>query len=142
MLNSKGLTLVELLATITIIGILSGAITVAYNTYQKKAINQSYETMIKSAGEAAEEYFMDHNNTTEVTLKTLAEEKYISNIDDPADKNNHKGCTGTVIKEDTTRDSNSIEDVKYEITINCTNYKDCRKYPSADEKGKMLKCNS
>lgn len=133
MLNSKGFSLVELLAAITIIGLLMGAMTIGYTRYQKKAIDNSYKTMFQSAGEAAEEYFMDHHNENQVTIETLVKEAYLSNADDPADKNNTAGCSGKVINQTPpSNSSDSLSKLKYLITIECTNYTDTKIYPDSN----------
>ena len=93
-MNKRGFSLVELLAAIAILAILSSiAITASYR-YQQKAKKQAYDTLVASAKEAAEEYAMEHPSATTVNFDTLVKEGYLENAIDPAAKD--KNCTGTV----------------------------------------------
>lgn len=58
-LNRSGFTLIELTASILILGILMLIGIAAITTYMDQSRKQAYDTMARSASEAAEEYIMD-----------------------------------------------------------------------------------
>lgn len=60
-LNKKGFTLIEILATVTILGILSGVAVIATSRYLDKARNDSYKAMEESSYVAAQNYLQKHN---------------------------------------------------------------------------------
>ena len=90
----KGFSLVELLAVIAIIGILSGLGIGAYSRYENKARQEAYDTLVKSSISAAESYLMDHPGTTDVNFDTLVNNDYLENSTDSYDK--ASDCVGTV----------------------------------------------
>ena len=66
-LNNKGFSLIELLAAVTILGILMLVAVVGYSKYIDKAKKDSINIFNKSAISAAEEYFMDNPYENNVT---------------------------------------------------------------------------
>ena len=86
-INSKGFSLVEILAVITIIGILSGIGVAAYGRYKEKAINENMDALVRSTISAFDEYLMDHPNETTVFSSRLISDEYLSNDVDPYNKN-------------------------------------------------------
>ena len=119
--NMRGYTLVEILATITILGILSTTAIIAYNRYRDKARVESYDTLAQSAVSAMEEYIMDNPEETSVTFEELYEKNY---LEEPIDSNNPgKKCEGKVSIKDTTTESNTNLDINdYEVNLCCNNY--------------------
>ena len=115
-MNKKGFTLVEILAAITILGILSLMAIAGYTRYIDYSKNKSYKHMAKSASTAAEEYIMDHpgdavktkkvnssngkkyvisnSGADGVLFETLIEEGYLSGASDPDNKGHD--CKGRV----------------------------------------------
>ena len=88
-MNKKGFTLVELLITFVIIGIISGLGVFAYNSIFGLATDEYYITIENSMLFAGNEYFSDHrserptlNETREVSLSTLVERKYLDPVKD------------------------------------------------------------
>ena len=59
-MKSKGFTMVELLATITILGIISLLAIGGYMRYQYQAQEKALEVLLSSAASAAEEFVMDN----------------------------------------------------------------------------------
>ena len=114
-MNKKGFTMVELLAAITIMGIMMLIAGAAVTVYLNKSRENAYVTMALSAKQGAEEYIMEYpgNALSEeeykkmvtdgtlkekyspVTFDELTSLKFISNPQDPADSSNK--CTGRVI---------------------------------------------
>ena len=124
-IKDKGFTLVELLATIIILGLLT---TIAYVSVTKilDRGNDSYydsqENMLVLAGR---EYFADHRSelpkeiggTSTVTLETLIEEKYI----DPIKDKNENVCDE--LNSTVTAQKITDRDFQYYGILECGNYK-------------------
>ena len=125
-MNKKGFSLVELLGVLVILGILSATIILAYSKYKNKAINQSYETMLKDAASAAENYFLDNVNNDKVDIETLVNFNYLSKTIDPKNKNSN--CTGKVSKT-IKKNNNKLDKIIVKVEIQCTNKKLCKIFP-------------
>lgn len=119
MKNNKGFTLVELLATVLILGILSVAALIAYTSYLTSTRNKAYDTMARSAANAASEYGMDYYGVDSVTFKELYEDQYLEYPQDPSSSG--KMCTGKVYIH---RNENidAIETEEYDVIVCCANF--------------------
>ena len=118
-INNKGFSMIELLLTITILGILMGVGMEAFSRYQKKARVQAVDTMAKSATQAAEEYLMDHPNAKKVTFEQLYDGNYINNITDPYGNGN---CAGRIkITKEKQESSKKLSSNKYQVSLCCSN---------------------
>ena len=115
-MNNKGFTLIEILASVTILAILTGLAIAGYTRYIDYSKNKAYTNMAKSASIAAEEFVMDnpgvaveteevtdHGKTKYVfkdedaygiTFSELVEEGYLSGAADPNNKGSQ--CNGFV----------------------------------------------
>ena len=136
MKNNKGFSLVELLAVLAILGILFVIGITAYSRYKVKARKQGYETMAKSASQAASEYKMDHPSATAVTFDTLHKNGYLSSLNDPGSKNSL--CSGSVNIKTNSGTSSSLDEEEYTVAICCSNYNYTYYYPA----GNKVKNNS
>ena len=117
-INNKGFSLVELLAVITIIGILSGVGITAYSRYRDKANLKAYKSMSENAATAAEEYFMDYKYETDVTFKQLVERGYYETPLNPVIKGS--SCDGTVEKiSGTSATSGNVAITHFKVMVNC-----------------------
>ncbi len=136
-MNRKGFTLVELLATIAIMGILSGVAIMGVNRYLTKSKKQAYDTMEKSAYDAAVNYVVEHSvsfSGTEgkwLALKTLVDEGYLENPIDPNKKGSScadDGLSGVLIYND--NDKDALDQYIYEVRLKCpSGYTSNVKYP-------------
>ena len=93
-MNKKGFTLVEMLATVTLLGVLVSLAVVSYTRYVKstrQAVYNDYEETLKAA---STNYFL--NNTgmlpkkgseTKVLATTLLNQNYLEDLKDPGNKN-------------------------------------------------------
>ena len=68
-MNKKGLTLVELLAVIAIIGILSVMIAPTFMWIRNKVLESTYQTRVLQIESAAKEYATDHINLIPSVIK-------------------------------------------------------------------------
>ena len=116
-MNNKGFTLVEILAAVTILGILTVMAIGGYTRYIDYAKKQAYKNMAKSVSTAAEEYVMDNPGIAVKTKKKnldgggfkyilndarspyvsfseLIEEGYLNGAGDPNNKGHN--CEGKV----------------------------------------------
>ena len=87
-MNKKGFTMVELLATIIILGILMGSAIVAISWILDLNKKEYYSTLEKNVILAAKSYYADHRSalpksigySRKITLKTLVEKNYLSEV--------------------------------------------------------------
>ena len=139
-LNKKGFSLVELLAAIVILGIMITLATVAYSRYRQHAKQQAYDTLAKTASEAAAQYTMDNpeKEIWSVSFETLYEGEYMSSLSDPGIKN--KQCKGDVVlrtlKEETI---GSLDTKEYTVHVCCKNYNYTYVFPGGS-KTKTKEC--
>ena len=125
-MNRKGFTLVEMLAVVSILSILSGIAILGVTRYLKSSKDQAYDSIIKSAYSASTNYILDNN----VEIKTgesidVDFDELIGNyMDSPIDPNaKNTQCKGKVTvtkKSSSSSDSvDSIDDYKYVVKLNC-----------------------
>lgn len=127
-MKQKGFSLIELLAVIVILGVLSGIAINAYSKYKSSAIKKGINTLLKSSYSAAENYFFDNGGVNSVTVEYLVSHGYLENRTDPYQTS--KQCSGTVIK--TTGTSNRegvLNSYSFQVSITCSGNTFCRKFP-------------
>ncbi len=127
-MNNKGITLVELLAVISILGILTLVGTGAYLKYKTDSVDKGLEALKKSSLNAAENYFYDHNVTT-VTLETLVNQGYLENRNDPFGRGLQCGGSVTKTSTSTNSDPGTLETNEYKVRLDCHNGSRCWKFP-------------
>ncbi len=127
MKNNKGFSMVELLAVVVIMGVLAAISIGAYSRYKEIAAADAYNTMSKSASQAAESYFLQNPADTEVTLDVLMKENFLASAKDP--KNAGHICTGGVQKKAIARNQQVLSSNEFLVGIVCTNFQSCRSYP-------------
>ena len=127
--NNKGFTLIEILAAITILAIISTIATVAVFRYLDRTRKSSYETMEKSICDAANNYVINEGLESDVVearedgvtydAKELMSSKYLENLMDP--KNNKKVCSANVNVRvtDATLDDDAIPEYYYFVKLRC-----------------------
>ena len=130
MKNNKGYSLVELLAVIVILGIIAVLSIVGYTNYIKYSREKAYDTMARSAANAAGEYSMDYLGVNMVTLAELTEEEYLEYPHDPSNKGS--ACTGRV---DIKRNQNAkgLDTEEYDVTLCCANYNYTYHFPGGNK---------
>lgn len=128
-MNKKGFTLVEMLATVTLLGVLVSLAVVSYTRYVKstrQAVYNDYEETLKAA---STNYFL--NNTgmlhkkgseTKVLATTLLNQNYLEDLKDPGNKNLTCNSNSYVIV--TRKDDVGFNmDLEYQVCLVCSKYK-------------------
>lgn len=115
-----GFTLVEILAVIVILGILTSAAIIGVTRYKDKARKNDYDALAKSSYNAMEEYLTGHPSYNAAKLETLEEEQFLSGRIDPGTKNSR--CSGVVVADKLKSESGKISDYKYYVYLCCSNY--------------------
>jgi len=119
--DRSGFTLVELLATITILGILSGIAIVAISAVLKNAHTNYDKSLKNTIISSAKSYYSDHrtllpkniNEERIIDISYLVSTKYLSPVKDSSGK---KNCTGKVkvIRESADKYDYSVINLKCE----------------------------
>ena len=139
-LNNKGFTLIEILASVTILSILTVLSFIAFSRYGNWSKKKAYDYMAKSASTAAEQYVMDYSAAVVsseeameadsydrgIKLKTLVDKGYLNNVTDPKDKS--KECAGRVVIGYSkggivSKDIKALDKYMYVVYLCCETYK-------------------
>ncbi len=134
-LNNRGFTMAELLAVITILGVLLMVSVGAVMRHLIKTRQQAMETIGSSSYDGMVMYMMDNNillNPSEsisISIEELYNDERIERPSDPY--NEGKMCSGTVtVRNATTSSTTGLEDYKYTVNVECTgNHKIEQIYP-------------
>ena len=120
--KNKGFTLVELLAVLVLLGLLTGMVLFQASKTLTKANRQDYKTQERMIVLSAKDYFMDYRSqlpkeigqTTEVLLSTLEDENYIDLVLDV----NQKPCNGLESKVIVKKKNE--KEYSYQAYLSCT----------------------
>lgn len=125
-LNVKGFTMIEILAMVTLLGILTLIAVPSLSRPLYKSRKTNLDTMFKSTYEAAENYMMDKGNTTSnstVQVSTLVSDGYLERLVDPADKKSlchtNSASKVAITVTSTGTGSNKMYDYTFSITLAC-----------------------
>lgn len=127
--NKKGFTMVEMLATITILGILMSVAVGAVLVHLENSREQAMETIASTAYDGMVNYMMENsvmlnpkgqsNSSTSINIKTLYDEDYIERPTDPY--NNNAVCEGSVsVTNETTSATAGLDDYRYTVKVKCS----------------------
>lgn len=145
-LNNKGFTMIEMLAAVTLMAIVSGIAVAAYSRYQDKARQDSYEAMETSAFSAAQNYIQERGliipeapATRTIDVSTLVDAGFLSNLEDPRTKGDmcHAGSTVKVSKQKSS--GTTLEEYTFIVTIKCNGYTSSREEGGTTVEGKIFK---
>ena len=129
-MNKKGFTMVELLGTIVILGILMSVAIAAYSTIRERSAKKTYNLLHKGVADAAENYFLDVPGDDNITVDDLVEQDYLEPANDPWDPD--KKCVGRVTKElpaGNKKNEDSIDLYTFKVELKCTSGCTCLVYP-------------
>ena len=137
-MNKKGFTLLELLATIIILGLLTTIVIGVVLPLLNRGNNEYYKNQENMLVLAARDFFADHRSrlpkeigeTSTVTLKELIEGKYIDPIKDK-DGNDCDAEKSTVVVQKITE-----KDYQYYVTLICGNNEEDPTYESEKDNQK------
>lgn len=117
MINKKGFTLIEILAAVTILGIIATIGIAAYTKYKDRTVRRAYDIIMDNAISAADQYFMNHNNDY-VTFDELINGDYMEKVVDPVDREGT--CNGyVVITNKEQASSRTLEKSNYKVYVAC-----------------------
>ena len=133
MMNKKGYTLVELMATIVIIALVSSIAVVSYNTFIKQTTTRVYETYMDTVHDEMAMYLS--KNTVEIPNNGATKTFYLNNMnfteirnpDNTSDKCKSSDQTKDSYIE-VTRSDKSVISLKYKVCLKCNSYNKCKEY--------------
>ena len=127
-MNKRGFSLVELLAVIAILGIMSGVAIGAATSYLDKAKKDAYDSIFTAASRGCETYILENNlettmydcETKSVSLEKLVEEGYMTPAIDPNTKTRCSGEVQFMSKKGATKEA--VDSVLYRVDLDCPGY--------------------
>lgn len=120
-MNKQGFTLVEMLGTLVLLGILSSIAVVSVNKYLVQSRQKAYKLMSKAVYEATLNCVIKGKcDTTTVTTDYLINNGFLKKLENPLKNSNN--CTGTVKIAEYGRSTTEFKDNYYEVQIICPNY--------------------
>lgn len=123
-LKTKGFTMIELLATVVILGILAGISTPLVSRYLTKARENNYEHMFTGAYDAVNNYIIEKNETVTsaglyMRLSDLVAGGYLESLEDPGNLGGNP-CKGVIKVEPFS--STGLKTYTYTCLLVCNNY--------------------
>ena len=135
-LNKKGFTLIEILAVVVKLGLLTSVAISGTMRYLEKTREKAYEALEQTLHSAAENYIIDRGvlvpTTGGLTLTSaqLIETGFIKELDDPAGADDNKQCTGTVKVTRSNNTGSKLDEYTYEVRLQCSAYTSTRTFNS------------
>ena len=151
-INRQGFTLIEIITTVIILGVIMTVAVIAVNRYIERAKDSTYNSYVNNIEVAAENHMIDcvsgksdcdipeSGYSKKIPLDSLIEAGYSEKLKDP----NKEGafCSGYVLVEN---QGASIPDLKYKGCLKCSNYETtegCNFEEDNDDDNKILACEN
>ena len=142
-LNKKGFSLIELLAVIIILGIISGVAIGGTSIYMNKTRDKAYESMEVTLYNAASNYIIDKGvlvpectpsgaaltnctNGMVITSQKLIETGFLKELEDPGTNNSQ--CTGQVKVTRRKNTGKKLDEYNYAVHLECSTYANDRNF--------------
>lgn len=124
--NNRGFTLIEIIAAVVLLGIISSIAVPAVYKYVTKSRTFSYENMYESIFDAVKNYRLNNSDDsatyTKANINQLVDDKYLNPLVDPADSS--KKCSAEVYITDcqASLDPEVLNDRMYKVKLYCLNH--------------------
>ena len=142
-LNKKGFSLIELLAVIIILGLISGVAIGGTSIYMNKTRDKAYESMEVTLYNAASNYIIDKGvlvpectpagaaltnctNGMVITSQKLIETGFLKELEDPGTNNSQ--CTGQVKVTRRKNAGKKLDEYNYAVHLECSTYANDRNF--------------
>lgn len=120
--------MVELLAVIIIMGILSTIVVASVTHFLTDSKEKTYKELESNMEVAAQNYFLEHNSEiptsdkkVKIYLKDLIQEQYSKEIHDPDNQGNT--CNKNTSYVEATNSNTTNLDLTYKVCLVCSKYK-------------------
>ena len=129
-MNRKGFTMVELLGTVVILGILMTFGMITFFGQRDRSAKKAYNLIHEGAAQGAENYFMDVPGDSTVTIDQLVDLEYMEPAIDPWDKEGK--CIGEVekiLEDENKKHDDAIDLYYFKVQVKCAHGCTCLIYP-------------
>lgn len=126
-INNKAFTLVELLATIVIVGMLSSVAIAAVGKFQTKATQKDYDAMVVSIFAAAQNYIQqtgyvvskDEAHPSVIQVSDLVEKNFLKPLQDPRARGGYCHSGSYVNVNKIMASGSKLQQMKFDIHLEC-----------------------